>query len=270
MDIIIELNKHAHKAEEYARERNNIPFITLLQGSQNYNLDDENSDIDTKTIVVPTWRKMVLDKRPLSTTLEMPDSSHVDIKDAREMIACYKKQNINFVETLFTDYSDLSYKINVYTDLWNELLRHREDIAHYNHYAAIQCVRGQAYNKYKGFSHPSEGNKKIFEEYGYMPKELHHLHRNLIFLKKYLNDMPYKECLVCSEKEREILMHFKRDKLPLEQAEKSREWAFKQIDTICDNYCLTHKNEFNKQTNDFLNDWLYRLFKIVNEKQGER
>lgn len=270
MDIIIELNKHAHKAEEYARERNNIPFITLLQGSQNYNLDDENSDIDTKTIVVPTWRKMVLDKQPLSTTLEMPDSSHVDIKDAREMIACYKKQNINFVETLFTDYGNLSYKINVYTDLWNELLRHREDIAHYNRYAAVQCVRGQAYNKYRGFSHPSEGNKKIFEEYGYMPKELHHLHRNLIFLKKYLNDMPYKECLVCSEKEREILMHFKRDKLPFEQAEKSREWAFKQIDTICDNYCLTHKNEFNKQTNDFLNDWLYRLFKTVNEKQGER
>ena len=65
-------------------------------------------------------------------------------------------------------------------------------------------------------------------------------------------------------------MHFKRDKLSLEQAEKSREWAFKQIDTICDNYCLTYKNEFNKQTDDFLNDWLYRLFKTVNEKQGER
>ena len=42
------------------------------------------------------------------------------------------------------------------------------------------------------------------------------------------------------------------------------------IDTICDNYCLTYKNEFNKQTDDFLNDWLYRLFKTVNEKQGER
>ena len=92
MNIIIELSKHARKAEEYAYERNNIPFITLLQGSQNYNLDDENSDVDTKTIVIPTWRKMVLDKQPLSTTLEMPDSSHVDIKDAREMIACYKKQ----------------------------------------------------------------------------------------------------------------------------------------------------------------------------------
>ena len=114
MNIIIELSKHARKAEEYAYERNNIPFITLLQGSQNYNLDDENSDVDTKSIVIPTWRKMVLDKQPLSTTLEMPDSSHVDIKDAREMIACYKKQNVNFVETLFTDY----YKINVCANLW--------------------------------------------------------------------------------------------------------------------------------------------------------
>ena len=266
MNIMIELSKHARKAEEYAYERNNIPFITLLQGSQNYNLDDENSDVDTKTIVVPTWRKMVLDKQPLSTTLEMPDSSHVDIKDAREMISCYKKQNINFVETLFTDY----YKINICADLWDELLQYREDIARYNCYAAVQCVRGQAYNKYRGFSHSSEGNKKIFEEYGYMPKELHHLFRNLVFLQKYLNDMPYKECLVCSEEERDVLMYYKRTKIPLKQAEKDREWIFRQINAICDNYCLTHKNEFNKQTDDFLNGWLYRLFKTVNEEQGEK
>ena len=103
-----------------------------------------------------------------------------------------------------------------------------------------------------------------------MPKELHHLFRNLVFLQKYLYDMPYKECLVCSEEERDVLMYYKRTKIPLEQAEKDREWVFRQINAICDNYCLTHKNEFNKQTDDFLNDWLYRLFKTANEEQGEK
>ena len=144
MNIIIELSKHARKAEEYAYERNNIPFITLLQGSQNYNLNDENSDVDTKTIVIPTWRKMVLDKQPLSTTLEMPDSSHVDIKDAREMIACYKKQNVNFVETLFTQYNWIN---PFYFDMWkNTFLEKREDIANYDKDKMVKSICCQAVN----------------------------------------------------------------------------------------------------------------------------
>lgn len=47
-------------------------WIVLLgffyQGSGNYNLDYEKSDVDTKLIVTPTFREIVFNKSPISTT----------------------------------------------------------------------------------------------------------------------------------------------------------------------------------------------------------
>lgn len=40
----------------------------FLQGSQNYNLDYEGSDIDTKAIMLPSFSDFVLNAKPLSTT----------------------------------------------------------------------------------------------------------------------------------------------------------------------------------------------------------
>ena len=77
----------------------------FLQGSQNYNLDYEGSDIDTKAIMLPSFSDFVLNAKPLSTTHIMENNEHVDFKDIRLMFDCIKKQNVNFVEILFTPYS---------------------------------------------------------------------------------------------------------------------------------------------------------------------
>ena len=59
----------------------------FLQGSQNYGLDYEGSDIDTKAIVVPSFEDFVLNKKPASTTLILPSNEHVDVKDIRLMMS---------------------------------------------------------------------------------------------------------------------------------------------------------------------------------------
>ena len=40
----------------------------FLQGSQNYGLSYEGSDIDTKAIIVPSFNDFVLNKKMVSTT----------------------------------------------------------------------------------------------------------------------------------------------------------------------------------------------------------
>lgn len=67
----------------------------FLQGSQNYNLDYEGSDIDTKAIMLPSFSDFVLNAKPLSTTHIMENNEHVDFKDIRLMFDCIKKQNVN-------------------------------------------------------------------------------------------------------------------------------------------------------------------------------
>ena len=53
----------------------------FLQGSQNYNLDYEGSDIDTKVIVIPNFTDFVLNAKPVSTTHIMKNDEHDEFKD---------------------------------------------------------------------------------------------------------------------------------------------------------------------------------------------
>ena len=79
----------------------NLGYTVLgvfLQGSQNYNLDYPGSDIDTKAIIIPTFKDIVLNKKPVSTTLILPSNEHIDVKDIRLYMDCFKKQNINFID----------------------------------------------------------------------------------------------------------------------------------------------------------------------------
>lgn len=80
---------------EPVKERFGDNWVGLfLQGSQNYGLDYEGSDIDTKAIVLPTFSDFVLNAKPVSTTHIMENNEHVDFKDIRLMFDCIKKQNI--------------------------------------------------------------------------------------------------------------------------------------------------------------------------------
>ncbi len=63
----------------------------FLQGSQNYGLAYEGSDIDTKCIVLPSFEDFCLNKKPTSTTLILPSNEHIDLKDIRLMFDCFKK-----------------------------------------------------------------------------------------------------------------------------------------------------------------------------------
>ena len=119
-------------------------FGVFLQGSQNYDLDYDGSDIDTKCIILPKFEDIVLKNNPVSTTHINPDNSHIDLKDIRLMWECFKKQNINFLEILFTDY----YIVNSqYEELWNKMRLWAEDIAHYNNYASVNCIAGMVMKK---------------------------------------------------------------------------------------------------------------------------
>ena len=80
-------------------------FVIALQGSQNYGIADEESDIDSKLLLIPTFDEIVFAKNPISHTHEMSDTGeHVDCKDVRAYMQQFRKCNINFVEILFTDY----------------------------------------------------------------------------------------------------------------------------------------------------------------------
>lgn len=94
----------------------------------------------------------------------MNDNSHIDLKDIRLMFETFEKQNINFIEILFTEYKIINPK---YQEIANELFDIADDIARINRNAALRTMSGMSMEKYKALKHPYPSIIDRIEKYGY-------------------------------------------------------------------------------------------------------
>lgn len=166
----------------------------FLYGSQNYKLDTPNSDIDTKAIYVPSLWEISLNKAPISKELHYKDT-HIEVKDVRLMCEMWKKQNINFVEILFTDYKIINPK---YQRQWELFNFYKESIAYYDVKKTIISVSNQAFNTIR---------KDIVTN-----KQFVNAARLVYFLQKYVNGEKYLNCIVMPEDKLEFYRKIKENK----------------------------------------------------------
>ncbi len=241
-----------------------------LQGSQNYNLQYEGSDVDTKAIVTPTLMSIVKNQKMKSYTHVRANNEHIDVKSVAPMFNCFRKQNINFVEILFTDYfwiNDL-YKNEIQT-----LRDSAEEIARMDTYQAVKCIKGMAYEKYHALQHPYPAKAQIIAEHGYDGKQLSHMVRIEELLKKYLDGVPYKNCLKSEQRERLIML--KQHVLSLEEAKAVAVRTLTHIETLADKFCTFNSNREaykNQKTFELLDEIQYDIIRkaLVYELQQGR
>lgn len=235
----------------------------FLQGSQNYNLAYEGSDIDTKAILIPSFEDFVLNKKPVSTTLIREDNSHIDIKDVRLMHDCFRKQNINFIEILFTKYKYLNPD---YKELYQPMFDNNELIAHYNNYTAVNCIAGMVYEKHKAMEHPYPTLKDKIERYGYDNKQLHHILRCEEFLKRYIDGVPYAECLIPTDPQ--SLIDVKATyKYSLEEARVIADNCEANVKEVKQKYMDTHDVLINHEVDTLMNNVLINVLKYAFKKE---
>lgn len=221
----------------------------FLVGSQNYDLDYEGSDIDTKAIVVPTLEDIVLGKSPISTTLILENEEHIDVKDIRVMLNTIKKQNINFVEILFTEFHIINEK---YLHLIEPLFENAERIARMNNYAAINCMCGMAMEKLKALEHPYPSTMDKIEKFGYDPKQLHHILRMNEFMLRYINGESYAKCLKTNQPD--FLLKVKLGGIDHQQAKHTAETVVGVMGDIKKVYGKTNEKFFDEEMNSLLDD----------------
>lgn len=165
----------------------------FYQGSANYGLDTENSDIDTKCLIVPSFGELVYNAKPMSTTHIRENNEHITITDIRLFFQTLRKQNINFVEILFTKYRILN---PTYEIIWNKLCDYKEEIATYNPCATLKACLGMLDRNYKIlYERNSEKAEKI-AEWGYDPKALYNVLRIGWFILDFAEStQSYANCL---------------------------------------------------------------------------
>lgn len=236
--IQCELDKwHKTLAKKY--NINQIAYIALY-GSQNYHLSTEKSDVDVKAIYIPTLEEAIFNKNRVSTTLISENGGHCEIKDIREMNEMFIKQNINFIEILFTDF----YWINPdYSIEINKIRQYRNWIAFCNKDIGFLSILGQAKNAYH-----------IFEK----SKNIKHLTKLLFFwdfLNEYIENNNYQECLFATETHfngfcdfgtttQELILGLKRNELNAQEFEQLN-IILPTLKTSLDNIPNYYKKSFN-------------------------
>ena len=244
-DIFERLAEHYKEALEYFPEDQIVGVF--LQGSQNYGLDIEGSDVDTKLIVLPTLDDICFNRKAVSTTHVRENDEHIDFKDIRLMFQTFRKQNLNFVEILFTEYKIIN---PMYADLWQKLVDNNELIAHYNPYAAVKTMKGIAMEKYHAMEHEYPSKLDILAKYGYDPKQLHHLYRVEEYLLRYINGEDYAKCLISDQPE--FLKSVKKGHYTLGDARWMGKVVLDRVTEVADKFCDEHPANPNPEVDELL------------------
>lgn len=254
------VREHYEEAKQYFDESRIVGIF--YQGSANYGLDYEGSDIDTKLIIVPTFEDIAFNKKPISTTHVRQNNEHIDLKDVRLYIETFRKQNLNFLEILFTPYKIVNPQ---YAEFWQKLVDAREAIAHYDIHRSIKSMKGIALEKYHAMEHKYPSKIEIIEKYSYDSKQLHHLMRVENYLMRYIAGESYEACLIPDEKTAEKLRKIKEDNgyLSLEQARTLADLCINSINTQCEAYLETVPKGHNEKVEALLKEVQYNIMKLA-------
>lgn len=153
-----------------------------LQGSQNYNVHTDKSDVDSKMVVLPTLRSLIRDTK-LTVDMDVPceDGSveKCSVKPYKDFEALFFKGNFNNLEILFTDYRIGGCE---FTDI---LRNRREELVKTIWPGLVSACLGMQNQKNAGLYKFTEGTKQFFDQHGYDNKNLIHIIRICDTVAKY-------------------------------------------------------------------------------------
>lgn len=237
----------------------------FLQGSQNYGLDYSGSDVDTKCIVLPTLEDVCLNRKAVSYTHVRANNEHIDFKDLRVIAGDFKKQNINFLEILFTPYCLINKD---YASLFEAMYDWCEDIARYDNYRFVKSVAGMSMEKHKALEldRPSQHDEIV--KYGWATKQLHHIIRLHNFLKHWVDGEFFAECLI--DLDSDYLVRMKREGHKMFTLEEAREMARvfdEETNAIKEQYIATHEHEIDEYVGQIIDNVVVSIIRECLKKE---
>lgn len=172
----------------------NVIYIGLY-GSQNYNVDDEFSDVDCKALILPSLHDIIF-RKVTSNVIECEDGS-IDVKDLITFYNVIRKGNFSYIEAIDTEYSIGDKYIK---ELFQRIRPN------------LKSIYGAMLEKRKALTHEYPSKVKEFEKWGFDPKQYHHILRLrdiLSYIERTKEQVSY---LKYQEKERNFMIAEKRNK----------------------------------------------------------
>jgi hypothetical protein len=174
----------------------------------------------------------------------------------------FRKQNLNFLEILFTDFCIIN---PIYAEQWNRLVQCREQIARMNPFRAVKSMKGIAMEKYHAMEHEYPSKVDVLAEWGYDPKQLHHLLRVEEYLGRYIAGEKYENCL--KPHNPKYLISVKVGYYNLEDARVIAKTAIDNVTRIADAFCSQTSDKEDGIMRELLEDVSYNIMRIAVEKE---
>lgn len=238
VDVLERVFAHAQKVDEWCAKNGGIRVMTALFGSQNYGLATTKSDVDTKSIIVPDLRDWTWgDTDKYNKTLEMENGEHAETKAIADMFKQYIKGNINFLETLYTEYVDIAPG---WEWLYDTLLGVRDNISRHNLYKSAKCWLGYESQALERAFFNDSVALGYNDAVGYNPKSLMNAFRiKESFIRFFQFNRPFDEAIdVCDM--RGILLDIKQYPMPRDiawtYANDLRKWMDKAHEWVHEHY----------------------------------
>lgn len=145
--------------QELEKDGHTVLYIGLY-GSQNYNVDDEKSDVDAKVIVLPKLDDIVF-RKTVSFVKEFKEGA-CDVKDLITYYNVVKKGNFSFLEPFYSNYfiGDTFLRC-----LFKQIPVNK------------MSILGGMLEKRKALTHEYPSKVEEFKEFGCDPKQYHHIVR---------------------------------------------------------------------------------------------
>jgi hypothetical protein len=178
------------------------------------------------------------------------------------MLQTFRKQNLNFLEILFTDYKILN---PIYAEQWNRLIEHNEKIASYAPVQMAKSMQGIAKEKYFAMEHHYPSRMAWIDKFGYDPKQIHHLFRVEEYMQRRFAGEKYARCLKSNKAD--WLQNVKLGCLSLEEARVQAKQSIDNIDEMCKSFLATCLKEPDNEVDILLDDVQYNIMKIAIKKE---
>lgn len=195
-DVILSMNYHYNYVNNNYLSKDNsfTPIYISPYGSMNYGIfKPDVSDVDTKLIVLPSYEQLVWGKC-FSKEYKIPNGELCNVMDIRHYANNLLKQSINFLETLFSNYSQET-NTQFFPILHTYFFTHKETIARYNEYDCVSRAYYQAIHTIH--QNPTDGKKYA------------NAIRLLYFIEKYLEKEPFQNCILLDKQEAKYVSQFK-------------------------------------------------------------
>ncbi|MGL4950354.1 MAG: hypothetical protein ACRC4M_00710, partial [Mycoplasma sp.] len=181
-------------------ERNLIPICIYLQGSQNYELDTVGSDIDLKSIVL-NLNYFSKNSNEISATIKMgivearfgeTQEEFLEVKHINKMLPTILKMNPSYIEFI---YSKAFLTTPITQPILDLFVENKDNILNHLFIQHIEGLLGFLGDKIHSLNKEYESKKFVLQNFGYDPKQLHHMYRINLQIANYLknnkNDFPF-------------------------------------------------------------------------------